>query len=66
MEQNATTHIIKTNYKMDLNEKFPFSKNNPELAFEWTEQEREYAEDGFLCNDVESLSKQVFFFFFLF
>ena len=49
---------------MDLNEKFPFSKNDQELAFQWTEQEWKYAEDGVSCSNIESLTKQVFFLFF--
>ena len=51
---------------MDLNEDFPFSKNDPELAFQWTEQEPEYAEDGLSCNNIESLAKKVFILFYFF
>lgn len=48
---------------MDLNEDYPFSKNDREQAFQWTEKERKYAEDGVSCNNIESLTKQVFFYF---
>jgi hypothetical protein len=51
---------------MDLNEDFPFSKNDRELAFQWTEQEREYAEDGLSCNNIENLTKKVFILFYFF
>jgi hypothetical protein len=55
-------HTIETNYKMELNEDFPFFKKDPERAFQWTEQERKYAENGLLCTDIETLIKQVRFF----
>lgn len=64
IEDNPGVHIIETNYQMSLNEEFPFSKNGPELAFQWTEQERQYAEDGISCDNIQGLTKKVFFIFY--
>jgi hypothetical protein len=44
---------------MKLNEDIPFPRKDGKLMFQWTEEERNYAENGFLCSDVGRLIKQV-------
>jgi len=55
-------HIIETNFKSELNKDFPFSKNDPNKAFQWTEKERHNAENGFLCTNIQTLMEKVCFF----